>query len=520
MNTAEFLTITAMVAPEKAVILFEGKRFTYAELNSRVNRLAHALRSLGIGKGDPVGVMQVNCNEVVEIYFACAKLGAMFVPISYRAKDSEIKVIAEISSSKILFAGLRYVPMVQGLRGALKRVEHYISIEGDTQGFQEYEQLISNFPDEEIMEDVSDEDVTILMFTAGTTGTPKGVMLTYKSVSSFALNNVSPLDPEQTEKNILTVPLYHIAGLQAVITGVYGGRTLVVQRQFEAKSWMETVEKERCQRAMMVPTMVKQLMDHPDFKKHDLSSLEVITYGAAPMPLEVIKKAIDEFPNTRFINAFGQTESAATITALLPDDHDMRGLTGEARERKMKRLGSIGRPLPGIEIRIVDEDGNPVPVNTPGEIVARGEQVMKGYYGQEAETKRTIRNGWLFTGDLGYVDEEGYIFLSGRAKDIIIRGGENISPNEIEEVILKHPAVDDVAVIGIPDVDWGEKVMAVVVLKKGAKAAEKEILDYARPLLAAHKRPEMAAFTDELPRNVMGKVLKRDLREKYAPVKK
>ncbi len=517
MNTAEFLQITSMVAPDKTAILFEGRRFSYADLNSRANKLAHALRSLGIKKGDPVGAMQVNCNEIVELYFACAKLGAMFVPISYRARDNEIKVIAEISSAKVMFAGLRYVPMIQGLKGSLKRVEHYISIEGDTTGFQEYEQLISSFPDDDVLEDVSDEDVTILMFTAGTTGTPKGVMLTYKSVSSFALNNVTPLDPEQTEKNILTVPLYHIAGLQAAITGVYGGRTMVIQRQFEAKAWMETVQAERCQRAMMVPTMLKQLMDHPDFKKHDLSSLEVITYGAAPMPLEVIKRAIDEFPNTRFINAFGQTESAATITALQPDDHDMRGLTGEAREKKMKRLSSIGRPLAGIEIRIVDEDGNEVPSGVPGEIVARGEQVMKGYYGQEAETKRTIRNGWLFTGDLGYRDEEGYIFLSGRAKDLIIRGGENIAPNEIEEVILKHPAVDDCAVIGLPDVDWGERVMAVVVKKKGAKVSEQEIIDFARPHLASHKRPEAVVFTDELPRNVMGKVLKRDLREKYAP---
>jgi acyl-CoA synthetase (AMP-forming)/AMP-acid ligase II len=518
MNTAEFLSITSMISPEKEAIIFEGKRFTYQALNERSNQLAAALREMGVGKGDAVGVMQVNCSEIAEIYFACAKLGAMFVPYSYRSRADELKVIVELSEATTIFAGLRYIPLVNDLRDQLQKVNHFISLEGDAEGFQEYESVLSGQPTDDISTEVDDDDTTILMFTAGTTGTPKGVMLTYGSVSSFSLTNVVPLDPEDTEKNILTVPLYHIAGLQAIIAGVYGARTIVIQRQFEPVAWMTEVANEGIQRAMMVPTMIKLLMDHADFSKHDLSSLEVITYGAAPMPLAVIKQAIEAFPEARFINAFGQTESAATITALQPDDHVIEG-TDEEKEIKLNRLASIGRPLPGVEIRIVDEDGQDVPQGESGEIIARGEQVMKGYYKQEAETSKTIQDGWLFTGDLAYIDDEGYIFLSGRAKDLIIRGGENISPNEVEIALETHPAVDESAVIGIPDEEWGERIRAVIVLKSGQSTNEEDLISFSRDLLASHKRPESVVFTNELPRNPMGKVLKRDLREEFdAPI--
>ena len=221
------------------------------------------------------------------------------------------------------------------------------------------------------------------------------------------------------------------------------------------------------QRAMMVPTMIKQLMDHPDFAGFDRSSLQVITYGAAPMPLEVIRRALEEFPGCRFINAFGQTETASTITMLPPEDHDIPAdLPPEERERRLARLASIGRPLPDVEVRIVDEAGADVPTGGVGEIVARGPRLMKGYWRSEAGTQEVVRGGWLYTGDLGYWDDEGYIYLAGRAKDTIKRGGEMVSPEEVEGVLRTHPAVDDAAVIGVPDVEWGEQVRAVVTLRR------------------------------------------------------
>ncbi len=516
MNTAEFLMIANSIAPNKEAIIFEDKRLTYSDLNSRANRLGNALAAWGVGRGDRVGMMQVNTNEVVETYFASAKIGAIFVPLSFRGRAEEIRHMVNASECKVVLAGSRYLGLVDELRPSLDTVEHFVSLEGTGDGWEEFESVLAGAPDDEIFTEVDDEDTTILMFTAGTTGLPKGVMLTYDSVGSYSLNNVTPLDEDEIEKNILTVPLYHVAGMQAVVSAIFGGRTLVVQRQFDPAGWMQLVQDEKVSRAMMVPTMLKLLLEHPDRSKYDISSLETLTYGAAPMPKEVIKRAITELPGTRFINAFGQTEASATITALMPEDHVLEG-TPEEIDVKLNRLSSIGKPLAGVEIRIVDEDGDEVPANDTGEIVARGSQLMKGYWQQEAETAETIRNGWLFTGDLGYKDEEGYIFLAGRAKDFIKRAGEMISPEEVEQTLMSHPSVDEAAIIGIPDDEWGERVRAIVVLKSGAEAVDEVgLIEYSRQRLASFKKPESVVFsTDPLPRNPMGKVLKRDLRQQY-----
>ena len=516
MNTAEFLTIANMIAPDKEAIVFEDTRLTYAELNARSNQLASRMQSWGVGSGDRVGIMQVNCNEVIETYFAAAKLGAIFVPLSFRGRAEEIRHMVNASESKVVIAGSRYLGMVDELRPSLSTVEHYVSMEGSADGWEPYEDALAGQPTDDITAEVDDDDTTILMFTAGTTGLPKGVMLTFGGVSSYSLSNVTPVDPDQVEKNILTVPLYHVAGMQAVISAIFGMRTLVIQRQFEAESWMKLVQDEKVSRAMMVPTMLKLLLEHPARANYDISSLDVLTYGAAPMPKEVIKRAIIELEDTQFINAFGQTEASATITALMPDDHNVKGLSEEEREKKFERLSSIGKPLPGVEIRIVDEDGTDVSTNEQGEIIASGPQLMKGYWQQDDVTAETIKNGWLFTGDLGYQDDEGYIFLTGRAKDFIKRAGEMISPEEVEQTLMSHPAVDEAAIIGIPDDEWGERVRAVVVLKSGQSATQDELIEFSRKQLASFKKPEHVVFSEEpLPRNPLGKVLKRDLKQMY-----
>ena len=258
-------------------------------------------------------------------------------------------------------------------------MEHYVALEEPAGAWHFYEDLIATASDAERAPEADGDDLTIIIFTAGTTGSPKGVMLTHESFSSYILGTVTPADPEIEERNIITVPLYHIAGVQAVMAAIYGGRTLLIQRQFEPLEWMQLVQTERANRAMLVPTMLKMVMDHPDFHKHDLSSLQVITYGAAAMPLEVIRRAIREFPRARFINAFGQTETASTITMLPPEDHALEGPQHEI-ERKLRRLSSIGKPLEDVEVRIVDEGGSPVGQGDVGEIVARGARLMKGYW--------------------------------------------------------------------------------------------------------------------------------------------
>ncbi len=516
MNTTEFLSVTAAIVPDREAIIFDNRRIHYAQLQERVNRLANALADLGVGPGDRVAAMQVNCNEHIETYFAAAKLDAMFVPVNFRARADELTFMLNDSGSKALVVGQRYQDMVRSIKPSLTSTELLIALEAPGEGMLFYDDLLKKASDEERFPTNDDEDVTIIMFTAGTTGTPKGVMLTHGSFSSYILANVEPVDPEgQAEKNIVTVPLHHIAGMQAVLSAIYGGRTLVLQRQFDAEEWMALVQKEHVNRAMMVPTMLKQLMDQPKFGNYDLSSMKVITYGAAPMPVPVIREAIKKFPSTRFINAFGQTETASTITMLPPEDH-MLDEKDPDFEKKLKRLSSIGKPLPDVEVRIVNEDGKDVSSGQVGEIVARGQRLMKGYWNREEATKETLRSGWLYTGDLGYWDDDGYIFLAGRAKDFIKRGGEMVAPEEVEQVLMSHPAVDEAAIIGVPDDYWGERVRAVVVKKAGHNLTPQELIEHCRPRMAGFKRPEDVVFVAELPRNPMGKVLKRVLRDQFS----
>jgi acyl-CoA synthetase (AMP-forming)/AMP-acid ligase II len=515
MNTTEFLTIATAIVPDRPAMVFEDRRISYAELEVRVNRLSNALANLGIGAGDRVAMLHVNCNQHIEAYFAAAKLDAVYVPLNFRTRADELTHMLNDAAPKVIFAGERYVNLVKECAKNVESLKHFITLEGAVEGWHTYESLIENGDEYERVPLGDDDDLTMILFTSGTTSFPKGVMLSHDSFSSYILATVTPADPEEETSNILTVPLYHIAGVQSVMAAIFAGRTLIIQRQFEAKQWMEMVERERVNRAMMVPTMLKMLMDHPDFHKHDLSSLEVITYGAAPMPLPVIQQAIREFPGMSFINAFGQTETAATITMLPPEDHVLEGDEDEVK-RKLKHLSSIGKPLEDVEVRIFNEDGHPVIPGQTGEIAARGARLMKGYWNQENATAETIRDGWLFTGDLGYQDEDGYIYLAGRARDFIKRGGEMVSPEEVEQVLQSHDAVEEAAIIGVPDLDWGERVRAIVVLKDGKQASEEDISEYCRQRLASFKKPESVIFCKELPRNPMGKVLKRLLKEEYS----
>ena len=516
MNTTELLTIASAIVPDRTAMVFEDERISYVRLQERVVRLSNALADLGVGRGDRVAAMQVNCNQLVETYFAAAKLDAIFVPVNFRARGAELAQMLNSAEPAVLFVGGRYVDLVRSIRDQVVPPNYTVSLDERRGGeWLFYEDLIeSSSPEDNHFPEADEDDTTVLMFTAGTTGAAKGVLLSHGSFTSYLLANVAPPDPDVEERNLLSVPMYHIAGLQAVMAAVYGGRSLLIMRQFEPEGWMELAQRERASRAMMVPTMLKQVMDHPQFHRYDLSSLEVITYGAAPMPLEVIKRAIAEFPGARFINAFGQTETASTITMLPPEDHVLEGSPDEV-ELKLRRLTSIGKPLEDMEVRIVDEEANPVPAGEVGEIVASGPRIMKGYWREEEATREAIRGGWLYTGDLGYQDSDGYIYLAGRAKDFIKRGGEMVSPEEVEQVLMSHPGVDEAAVIGIPDLDWGERVRAVVVVRRDAEVGEEEVIEHCHERLASFKRPESVVFVDELPRNPLGKVLKRVLREQY-----
>ena len=514
MNTTDFLSIAFAICPERDCVVFEGKRYTYATINDRVNQVAHALNGFHVVKDDRVGILSVNCNQYVESYFATAKLGGIFVPMNYRAKAEELEYMINRADIKVLFVGSRYMDLVNSIRSQLPKVEHVISIDGEEEG--NYEELIAAQPIDEIMAEIADDDTTILLFTSGTTGRPKAVPLRHDAFVVYALDNVEPANPDIEEQNILTVPLYHVAGIQSMFPAIYGGRTLVMMRQFELKEWMETVEREKATRAMLVPTMLKWIVDSPDFTKYDLSSLRVITYGAAPMPFDVIKKAIELMPQVQFINGYGQTESASTLTMLGPEDHRIKG-TEEEKQTKWKRLQcSIGKPLSDVEIRIVDEEDKGLPPHTVGEIHARGPRIMKGYWGDEQKTAQTMtKDGWLRTGDMGYLDEDGYVYLTGRADDLIIRAGENIAPEEVEEVLCCYHKIAEACVIPVPDPEFGQQPFACCVIKEGQACTPEEVMEFCRERIAGFKRPRGVVFIDELPRNAMGKVLRKKLREEY-----
>jgi len=396
-------------------------------------------------------------------------------------------------------------------------VNPYICIGGKTEGMLDYEELLaSGSPEPKMFADIDDSDVTVLMYTAGTTGLPKGVPLTHNSYSFYVLQNVNPPDLEVTESNLITMPLYHIAGMQAMLAGIYGGRTIVLMKQFETKEWLETAQREKVTRVMLVPTMLKRIVDDPDFDKYDLSSIQVITYGAAACPYEVLRKTIERFPGRALINAFGGTETSSTIAMLRAEDQIITGKETK-EEKKLKRLAtSIGLPLDDVEVQIRDEEGRVLPTGEIGELVVRGPRIMKGYWKDEEKTKKAFTaDGWYRTSDMGYMDNEGYIYLCGRVDDLIVRGGENISPEEVENVLYTHPKIEDAAVIGVSDLEWGAEPRAIVVLSKGETATFDEIMEYCRERLAGFKRPRSVVFVDELPKTSTGKVLRKTLREQY-----
>ena len=481
---------------------------TYAELADRSNRLANALAERGVRAGDRIAVMDVNTPMHFEAYFAAARLDAIYVPLNFRGHGEEVGYPLRHAAPKVIAAGERYVSLIDGLDAS---AELLLTNGSGSQGWDSLDALIHDAgPDEMFFPEQPPEETAVLLFTAGTTGLPKAVMLSHASFTSFMLTSMDPPDPDTEESTILTLPLYHVAGLQAALAGVFGGRTIILQHQFEPHEWMALVQKHRVERALIVPTMLKQLLDHPEFDRHDLSSLRVVTYGGASMPPSLIERALPLLPGVQFINAFGQTETGSTIAMVPPEDHVLSG-PPELVEKRRKRLSSIGRPLPDVEVRIVQEDGQDLPLGETGEIVARGPRLMRGYWGQPDATADTVHDGWLYTGDLGYQDEDGYIYLSGRAKDFIKRGGEMVAPEEVEHILHACPGVEECAVIGLPDETWGERVVAVVVSTPGVELPEESLLDACQGL-ARFKRPEQVIFVGELPRNSLGKVLKNQLR--------
>ena len=520
MNVYEFINLSADVFPDREALVFENRRYDYQSLRESIVRLAGGLQRLGVGPGQRVAALDTNTDRYIQLFYATAFLGATFVPLNYRARNDELLHFLTTAEVGVLGVGAQYRNQALSLRSAVSSVRHLVSLDEGGEAMVSFEDLLEEGAELEPAE-VDDEDICVIMFTAGTTAKPKGVMLRFGDFSNYVMNTADPVAEDDHFAQLLVAPFYHIAGLTSIMLSPYSARRMVVLRQFETIRWLETVQKERVTHAFLVPTMLKRLVDEPAFPQYDLSSLEIVSYGAAPMPPGVILRAIDLFPKTvGFINAYGQTETTSTVTMLGPEDHRLEGSPEEV-ERKKARLRSIGRPLPDVELRIVDEQHQTLPAGVVGELAIRADRIMKGYLSQEGKLVDAAKRddeGWVYTSDLGWMDEEGYVFLAGRRSDMIIRGGENISPEEVETVLYRHPAVEDVAVVGLPDEEWGERVVAVVVPRRDAPGVvgEGELIAFCRERLASFKKPSRVVFVDELPRSPLGKVLKAKLREQLA----
>lgn len=513
MNTANFVGIPAQMFPDQEILVFGERRLTYGQLWEAIRRLGNALRALGVRRGDRVGVLQTNSEQYVTAYYATAAIGAVFVPLNYRAKPPELEYMIETAGIAVLLVGGRYLALVDELRPRLGSVRTFVTLDTPHAEMPALEALIGAASEEFDEEPIDDDDVSILMYTSGTTSLPKGVMLRFNDFTAYVVGNTDMADGTPRGTALLSAPLYHIAGATNIMTSLWTGRKLVLLPQFDPTAWLDAVQAEGVTHAFVVPTMMKQIIDHPQFARYDLSSLQNLSYGGAAMPFPVIRRAIEVFPSTTgFVNAFGQTETTSTLTVLGPDDHRLDG-TPEEVERNLKRLVSIGRPLPDVQVKVVDDDGNELPAGVVGELWVFTPRTMKGYAGQDGSTTNPALEGWLPTRDMGWIDDDGYIFLAGRKDDMMIRGGENISPAEVEAVLYSHSGIEEAAVIGLPDEEWGQRVVAIVVARPGAALDEAAVIEFCRQRLASFKKPERVHFMDALPKNQMGKVLKKDLRE-------
>lgn len=512
MNVAKLLTKSALTYPDNLAVVYGSKKMTYAQFNSRVNRLANALNRLGVQQGQNVAVLQYNYPQTLESIFACFKAGCGAVPINFRLHPKECAFIIDHSESVAVILSPEFNESIAHIRDHTPKARFFITLSGAEGELLDYENLLSMASDQFVDADVGPDDLAWLFYTSGTTGMPKGTMLTHRNLIAMTMNFYADICPGFGPDDVIlhAAPLSHGSGLYALPNiGKAGANIVLESKSFDPALAFKMIQEYRVTNMFAAPTMVKLMVESPAVDQYDHSSLKSLNYGGAPMLVEDLKKAMEKLGGC-LVQLFGQAESPMTITYLPHREHVLKGTP-----EQMKRLASAGFPRTDVEVKIFDSEDKELPPGQMGEIVTRSDLVMKGYWRNPEATRETIKNGWLHTGDMGYMDENRYLFIMDRSKDMIISGGENIYPREIEEAIIKHPAVREVAVIGIPDPKWGEAVKAVVSLVKGKTVTEDELIGFCKDNIASYKKPKSIDFVDELPKNNYGKILKRELRAKY-----
>ncbi|MCU1500784.1 MAG: Acyl-CoA synthetase (AMP-forming)/AMP-acid ligase [Ilumatobacteraceae bacterium] len=492
--------IDTAVEPDRVV--------TFGELRDRMLQVANAMLSIAT-PGDRVAILAENVPEYVEMYYGVPSAGMALTFLNYRLHPKEWAWILNNAAASVLVVQPKYLEMLEPLLGTLPSLKTIVVIGDAPGGHPTYADLVGAASAEE-PDLVVDEDSTAwLLYTSGTTGFPKGAMLTHKNLVVAALNSVIEYAPQPDERVLMAFPLCHVSGYAVPVNHVRGGQ-IVLTPMFEPELFMRLVDQYQITGSAMAPTMLNMLLQHPMIDDYDLSSLRSIGYGAAAMPVEVLRAAIKRFGPIVY-SGFGMTELGGNVLTFPKSAHE-RAVNGAEH-----LLASCGTPMCLADVKVVDEQMNECPPGVVGEIVIKGEQVLKGYFRNEEGTTKAFEHGWFHTGDMARRDDEGFFYIVDRMKDMIITGGENVYSREVEEVLYQHPAVSEAAVVGIPDVMWGEKVTAVIVLRSGMTATEAEIIAVSRDNLAGYKKPKSVVFIDEMPKTVSGKIIKRELRDRLTP---
>ena len=513
MVIGDFTRLNAVRYGNKIAFKDERREISFDLANRRMNAFIRSLYDRGLEKGDRIAILLYNCAEYCELLYGLPKGGFVMVPMNYRLVGRELKYILNNSEASALIYEKEFTDTVHEIRTELETVKHYILIDHAGQSKSEelsYEKMIQTSSAEEIHVNMNESDVAFILYTSGTTGFPKGAMLTHRNILTNIFNATLVRGIKSPDRLFNVPPLYHCAAQTEMYSySIYGCQVFSL-KQFDRDAILETLQKERPNIVMMVPAMLNMVVNHPRVGDFDFSFVDLMLYGASSMMRSHLLKSMDIF-GCQFLQTAGLTEASPCLTFLLPEDHVVDG-----PEHIVRRLGSAGKEGKLTEIRIVDPDGNECPPNSPGEEVARGDNIMKGYWKNPEETSKTIKKGWLHTGDICVKDEYGYIYYVDRIKDMICRGGENVYPREIEEVISGHPGVLEVAVIGVPDDRLQEEIMAVIASKDGSPVDEEAIVRICENRLARFKKPRYIRFVDHLPKTASGKILKRELKEHYA----
>ncbi len=509
MRLHDYLDYQAREHPDNDFAVLGDRHVTYAEALGEVNRVANALVGAGLEIGDRIAVLSKNSIEYVFIFYAASRAGVVTVPLNYRMAGPEWEYMINDSGAKMIFASSGYVGSINGLKANLGAVGAYIAIDGAADGWQDYESWQRDQPETLCARIITDQHEVYQMYTSGTTGRPKGAVLTHGAVTTQMEQLTLEISGRPGERDLIVAPVYHAAAAVTCFSAVVWGGCLYIQEDFNPMEVVRALSEEDIAIVTLVPAMIQACLVYvPDVAEREYDTLRTIVYGASPIAEDTLRKAVAVF-KCDFVQAYGMTETTAVLTLLLADDHR------RALKDKPDLLLSAGRPMVGTEIKIVDEDDNLLPLGQIGEIAGRGPQLMAGYWNLPDESAHALRGGWMHTGDAGIVDQDGYLYVQDRVKDMIVSGGENVYPRVVEEVLFKHPAIADAAVFGVPHDQWGETVKAAVVLREGQTANEEEIIDFCRDKLGGYERPSSVDFIAALPRNPTGKVLKRELREPY-----